>query len=269
MNTNQDKASAKNLDFPYLETHLGANNWLTPILRNQVTSTNDVVTQNFDQIQPGSGIAVIADEQTQGRGRLDRNWSTPAGSGIAMSLGVSASDFDLELSVVPLICGIATYRALRKLKVPVELKWPNDIVFVNSDQSESPLKKVGGILVQLINDKLIIGIGLNISLSQDELPVPNATSLAIEGYEIEREYLIVQVIEELNILRNENSQWLAEYENACASLNKQVRVVNSDGSEIIGRAISIEKSGAINVESLENLYQITVGDIEHLQVLAD
>jgi BirA family biotin operon repressor/biotin-[acetyl-CoA-carboxylase] ligase len=183
-----------------------------------------------------------------------------------MTVGVHAATYPYELSVVPLISGVAVIRALRSFDIPVELKWPNDIVFTKNADPKPSVRKLGGILVQLIQDKLIIGIGLNVDLTTDELPVPTATSLLIEGFVVSREKLIIQILEELTNLKIENEEWLVEYTAACSTLGRNIRVLNSNGTEIIGKAISISESGALMVKNLENIYYVTVGDIEHLAV---
>lgn len=273
MDTNQAKSSARILDISFLESEIskigGPNEyaefgWIEPLVHEQVSSTNDVVIENFAKVQPGKAIVVIANEQTKGRGRLDRTWSTPVGSGIAMSIGIHTDDIAIELSALPLFSGVAVIRALQEFKVPAELKWPNDIIFTQPE-----MRKLGGILVQLIQNKLIIGIGLNVDLTQEELPVLTATSLAIENYKVDRHELIIQVLEEFRKLKSENNQWLEEYKKFCATLGKNVLVSNNDGTQLSGEAISIEPTGALVIKNLENLYQITFGDIEHLRVTSD
>lgn len=291
VDSNQAKTSAQNHDISYLETNIGRINWLTPIIQEQVSTTNDLAKENFYQVIPGLGIVAIANEQTAGRGRLDRSWSTPPGSGIAMSIASHVDDWNLSPSIVPLITGVAVHRVLKSYEVPVELKWPNDIIVTESkllksvdpqsivqmsseqisgEQSgveNSQFRKLGGILVQLHGDKLIIGIGINVALSQDELPTKQSTSLSVEGFKINRDELIVKVLEEINILRSDNSQWLAEYSKICSTIGKQVRVIHSSKTKLDGLAISVDETGALIVENLEKIYQITVGDIVHLQVL--
>lgn len=243
--------------------------WLKPHIYEQVTSTNDVILEKLAEVSNGVGVIAIANEQTQGRGRLDRKWIAPAGSGIAMSLGIKSKDFFGELTAIPLICGLAVSRTLEKYSIPVSLKWPNDIVF-NSIKPNSPtqtsdqLRKVGGILVQLIDDVLIIGIGLNVSLNNADLPVEQATSLVLEGYEVDRHELIGKLLEEINFLRVENSNWLEDYKNICTTIGKNISVKNFSGETIIGEAVDVLSTGALVVKNLENLYQVTVGDVEHL-----
>ncbi|MEN9741441.1 MAG: biotin-protein ligase [Actinomycetota bacterium] len=264
MDSNQDKGITRILDIARLESEVSQLGWLKPMGFTQVTSTNEVVIENLAEVHAGSGLLVFADEQTMGRGRLDRKWSTPAGSGIAMSLGLPASDFLVEPSVIPLIVGLAARRALNKFEVPANLKWPNDIVIDNQG-----IKKLGGILVQMIQDKLVIGIGLNVDLTQGELPVPQATSLTIEGFTLDRIDLIVAILNELKTLQGFGTDWQQEYVQACSTIGKEIKVTNFSGTQIIGKAIGIDDTGALKVKNLENLYQITVGDIEHLEVSQD
>jgi len=255
---------ARNLDISYLESALNAIGWVKPIIMNQVTSTNDVLLEHFEQVSPSRGLVVIANEQTAGRGRLDRSWSTPAGSGIAISIGAHISDFDTEPNSIPLLTGIAVQRVLAKHQIPVHLKWPNDIIF-----SKPKTRKLGGILIQLIGERLILGIGLNVDLTSAELPIPTATSLRIEGYNVSRSELITEIVAELDILRTNNSNWLSEYKEVCATLGQKVQVFISNGKELNGLAIDVDETGALLVESLGKIYQITVGDIEHFEVVAD
>ena len=274
MNHVQGKGGYENLNISLLESKINETGWLKAHIYEQVTSTNDVVLENLTEVVTGLGIVAIANEQTKGRGRLDRKWSAPAGSGVAMSLGMKAQDFPSQLSAIPLICGLAVIRTLEKYFIPVALKWPNDIVFASTnsghqEQTGNKLRKVGGILVQLVQDNLIIGIGLNVSLKFEDLPVAHATSLLIEGYEVDRYELIGKLLEEINFLRSENFNWLEDYKNSCVTIGKNVSVKNFSGETITGQAVDVLATGALVVKNLENLYQITIGDVEHLDVNRD
>lgn len=264
MDSKQDKAIARILDIARLESQLSQNPWLKPMVFSQVTSTNDIVIENLNYVVPSHGIVVVADEQTQGRGRLDRKWTTPAGGAIAMSLGIDQSDLNIELTAVPLVVGVAVRRALANLEISVELKWPNDIIF-----SSPTMRKVGGILVQLVNGKFIIGIGINVDLDKSELPTAVATSLSLEGFKIDRIDLTCAIVEQISTLRNADNNWFAEYLEVCSTIGREVKVRGLNGTEITGQAVGISTSGALEIKNLENLYQITVGDIEHLEVAAD
>ncbi len=150
-------------------------------------------------------LAVLAtDTQTAGRGRLDRVWSTPPGSALAVSVlvrhdgGFGAVDpgranadagpatpdpgranaDPRRLGWLPLVAGVAMTRAVRALGVAgAALKWPNDVLV---ETGPAP-GKLSGILTELTPHGVVVGAGLNLTAQVDELPVPTATSLALQG----------------------------------------------------------------------------------------
>ena len=157
-------------------------------------------------------LAVLAtDTQTAGRGRLDRVWSTPPGSALAVSVlvrhdggfgavepGRATADAGpatpdprrvtpdprrvtpdpRRLGWLPLVAGVAMTRAVRALGVAgAALKWPNDVLV---ETGPAP-GKLSGILTELTSHGVVIGAGLNLTAQVDELPVPTATSLALQG----------------------------------------------------------------------------------------
>lgn len=259
-------------DLTQLERELLQQDWLTPAVLAKVESTNRYVEQNLEKIAPGKGLIVVADEQTQGRGRLDREWITSFGGGVAMSIGINVTDLQVELSAVPLITGLAAHRALASFGVKSSLKWPNDIIFddlksggINNQSGK--VRKVGGILVQLISGNLIIGVGINVGLTVENLPNTSATSLKVEGYDISRSDLIKRLVAEIQLFRSESKCWLSAYKAVCSTLNKNVHVTNFGGVELSGQVVDITESGALVLKNLENLYQITVGDIEHFSIV--
>lgn len=138
---------------------------------------------------PKAGVAlVIAESQTQGRGRGANAWSSPKGS-IAMTLmacGVDAS----RLSVLPLGVGAAVVSSLRALGVPAAVKWPNDVLIDG--------RKVCGILCESsVLDgaaRVFIGIGVNVEAATFELDVAaRATTLADHGLRVDRPALVADI----------------------------------------------------------------------------
>ena len=142
MGSDQAKSGYPKLDISRLNSRLVESGWVKPLIFEQVTSTNDVAIANLQNLDFTSGIVVIADEQTAGRGRLDRTWVAPAGSGIAMSIAIKMQNTSGELSAVPLLCGLAVNRALSSFGVTSYLKWPNDIVFVGDDIKNGTLGQI-------------------------------------------------------------------------------------------------------------------------------
>lgn len=145
--------------------------------RESVDSTNSAARQLADQGEP-EGTLVIADEQTHGRGRFQRKWYSPAKSGIWMSLILRPNLSIVEAPRLTVLTAVAVAKTLTKLSnQQAYIKWPNDILFDG--------KKVCGILTEInvegnqIN-YVIVGIGINVNLRQDELPIslqPSVCSL--------------------------------------------------------------------------------------------
>jgi BirA family biotin operon repressor/biotin-[acetyl-CoA-carboxylase] ligase len=129
---------------------------------------------------PGSAdsswLLVTAEEQTGGRGRLDRSWTSPAGAGVLMSLAVAipATAAATTVGWLPLIAGLATAAACRRLAVPAAVKWPNDVVVGD------PARKLAGVLVERSGVWAVVGIGINVDLKPSEFPTATTGSLVSE-----------------------------------------------------------------------------------------
>jgi BirA family transcriptional regulator, biotin operon repressor / biotin---[acetyl-CoA-carboxylase] ligase len=162
----------------------------TLVWREASASTNSDLVSRAVRATPESPDSALADltiiatdTQTAGRGRLDRAWSTQPGTALAVSVflahepgGASpAAALDpRRLGWVPLLAGVAMVRAVRGLGVTgAGLKWPNDVLVDG--------RKLCGILTELTPTGVVVGAGLNVSMTAQQLPVPTATSLVLEG----------------------------------------------------------------------------------------
>ncbi|MDN6300949.1 MAG: biotin--[acetyl-CoA-carboxylase] ligase, partial [Micrococcaceae bacterium] len=129
-------------------------------------------------------ISVLAtDFQSAGKGRMDRSWQAPARSSLAVSLlfrpvpGGRPATAE-TYAWMSMLCATALADTLRECAgVPAELKWPNDVIVAG--------RKVAGVLAQLVpapgGAAVVVGSGVNVTLEREELPVPTATSLLLEG----------------------------------------------------------------------------------------
>ena len=121
-------------------------------------STNTEIFDMLKQNQAKSGDAIIADQQTAGRGRRGNNWISNPGESITCSIIIKDED-DSLVKKLPLISGIAIIKGIKQLtKLNCNLKWPNDILLDS--------KKIGGILIEKKDGHFIIGIGLNVNESE-------------------------------------------------------------------------------------------------------
>lgn len=193
----------------------------------------------------------LADTQTNGRGRLGRTWSSPKGCGIWMSILLKPQGNIADISQITLIAGLAVSRAIEGTVI----KWPNDVLMSN--------KKVAGILTEMSAESgkikhIIVGIGINVNNSEFSCELcDKATSIYIEKGKItDREMLISDIAKEFfliydDFLKNGFKTLKEEYINKCATLNKEVYLVNN-GEKRVAKAITITDKGELVIEYNEN-----------------
>lgn len=211
---------------------------------------------------------VVADHQTAGRGRLDRSWETPAGSALTFSLVVDPGLADADWPLLPLAVALAVADGVRRAaEVPVELKWPNDLLLRSPDGAEG---KVAGILLERVTSAdgkplAIIGIGLNVGLAAEDLPVPTATSLRIAGSSVDRTEVFAEVVPALatilDALRSAPEAVLERYRSECATIGREVTVSLPDGEVLTGRATGLDRNGRLLVAERA----IGAGDVVHVR----
>src|SRR3954447_1942237 len=169
---------------------LSPDGWRVEVL-DTTPSTNQVVADRARAGEP-AGLGVVAEQQTAGRGRLDRVWLSPARAGLTFSVLLRPALPATDWGWVPLLAGLAVARALRaRAELDATVKWPNDVLVGE--------RKVCGILAEVpAPGAVVVGIGLNVTTRRDELPVETATSLQLEGAATtDRDTLLRAVLREL------------------------------------------------------------------------
>ncbi|MEU7165708.1 biotin--[acetyl-CoA-carboxylase] ligase [Streptomyces morookaense] len=232
---------------------------------------------NTDLVASGGteGAVLVAEEQSAGRGRLDRTWTAPARSGLFFSVLLTPGPAVpvARWGWLPLLAGVATATALsRAAGVDTALKWPNDLL-VTVDGTE---RKTGGILAERTGDSVVVGIGLNVTLRADELPVPGAGSLALAGAQVlDRDPLLRAV---LRSVEDWYGQWRAAegdpaacglqdaYAAGCATLGRTVRAELPGGRALVGEAVAVDGDGRLVLATAEGVQEpVGAGDIVHLR----
>jgi BirA family biotin operon repressor/biotin-[acetyl-CoA-carboxylase] ligase len=141
------------------------------------------------------------------------------------------------------------------------LKWPNDVLIGD--------RKLAGILAQRVDAGVIVGIGLNVSLRPHELPVPTATSLAIEDAPADRDPLLRAILRELAAwherFRTHEQELRRTYRQLCGTLGRQVRVELPTGAVLVGEAVDIEEAGRLVVRAGAEDHLLSAGDVVHVR----
>jgi BirA family biotin operon repressor/biotin-[acetyl-CoA-carboxylase] ligase len=229
---------------------------------------------------------LTAEYQTAARGRLDRHWEAPPLSSISVSVVLRPANAEgrplptQSYSWLSLIGALALRETLLETAgIPAELKWPNDVLVRG--------KKIAGILAQLgpmvdgSVPPVILGTGLNVTLTAGELPVPTATSVVLEG---------ARTADRTVLLKSYLSNFSALYRSFCnadgdpaagmaggaslhkrveavmVTLGKQVRAQLPGDHEIIGHASRLDEYGSLLVVDRDSReHVVTAGDVVHLR----
>ncbi|MFE5510101.1 biotin--[acetyl-CoA-carboxylase] ligase [Streptomyces sp. NPDC056529] len=220
------------------------------------------------------GAVLVAEEQTSGRGRLDRTWTAPARSGIFVSVLLKPDVPAHRWGWLPLLTGVAAATGLAKAAgVDMSLKWPNDLlVSVRGEE-----RKTGGILAERAGpDGVVVGLGLNVTLREDELPVPGAGSLLLaDAVSSDRDTLLRAVLRSL-------AQWYDEWTRAdgdpgasglqeayaagCATLGRRIRAELPGERTLEGEAIALDGDGRLMVATEGGGTEaVGAGDIVHVR----
>lgn len=222
--------------------------------------------------EPGAWPApavLVTDHQTAGRGRLGRSWTAPAGASLAISVLLRPRVPAERLGWLSLAAGAAMTEALAGLGVAARAKWPNDVLIDG--------RKVCGVLAEALPDAsgVVIGAGLNHALTRDDLPVPTATSLALEGGPTDPDVLVAAYLERLLALTGAFDAAGGDPEagglrSAVLAVSDTVgrRVRVSTGSEpIVGEAVDVDEDGRIVVDRgpVLGFTACASGDVEHLR----
>ncbi|RPK92691.1 MULTISPECIES: biotin--[acetyl-CoA-carboxylase] ligase [Streptomyces] len=248
--------------------------WTSLEVVESTGSTNTDLAEQARTGVAGEGTVLVAEEQTAGRGRLERTWTAPPRSGLFFSVYLEPGDIPVERwGWVPLLAGVAAATGLAKSAgVDMSLKWPNDLLV----SVEGEERKTGGILGEFAGDGIVVGLGVNVSLRADELPAPTAGSLALAGaVSTDRETLLRAV---LRSLEDWYGRWRAAggdaaasglqaaYAAGCATLDRTVRAELPGGASLVGEAVAIDGDGRLVLSTEDGLQQpVSAGDIVHLR----
>lgn len=233
-------------------------------------STNDDLRSGHSAGTAGTGDVLVAELQTGGRGRRDRTWTSPTGSGLTCSVLIDLADAAANRRPWALTCAaLALAEAVESVaEIEAKLKWPNDLQIDG--------RKAAGLLATTSGTAVVLGMGLNVSSTPDELPGPGATSLAESGAaSVDRAALLVATLDALRGLVDgwlaaggdpHASGILAAYRKRSATLGLGVRVDLEGGRSITGTAADVDDDGRLVVQlDAGGTQACAAGDVVHLR----
>ena len=220
------------------------------------------------------GLVIVAERQSAGRGRLGRQWQSPPRAGLALSVLLRPDLPPARLGWLPLLAGVALAESVRRVtRIDAYLKWPNDLLLRGD-------RKTAGILAEAADGAVVLGIGLNVTLREDELPRPDATSLVLGGAaSADRDPLLKALLRSL-------ADWYArftehggdpeasglreEYVLHCGTLGRRVAVDLPGGGVLEGLATGIDGDGRLQVtDPFGASHTVAAGDVVHARLGTD
>ena len=237
------------------------------IYYDSIGSTNSKAKE-LAELGQEHGTVVISEEQTNGRGRLGRNWVSPKYKGIWMSIILRPNIITENISQITLLGAAAVQKAIMKMGIKTSIKWPNDIV-LNS-------RKVCGILTEMSGEVdhinyLVMGIGINVNFEEEDFPEELkdiATSLTLEsGKYMDRKRLLSNVLNTFEVLYNDfvKNGDIEETIDICRKnsilIGKEIQLVNR-GKVTTAKAIDISDQGELVIENCHGMVEnIVSGEV--------
>jgi len=214
-------------------------------------------------VEGASDVVVLADAQTGGRGRLDREWSSPPG-GVYLSVVCRPDLPTAHAPIHTLAAAVAATRAAREAGVDAGIKWPNDVLV----PAEGGERKLVGILTEMEGEAdrvswVVVGVGANADVPASELPV-TATSLRELGARVDRRAFVQRFLEAFEELREDPESVPGAWREHALTLGRRVRVETPDGV-VEGEAVDVAYPGALVVETADGERRVSAGDCEHLR----
>lgn len=215
---------------------------------------------------------LVADFQSRGRGRLDRSWEAKPGSSLMASVLLKPSFADKTgIGWLSLLMALAIKEVTQGLlpSTAVMVKWPNDVL-VDS-------KKLSGILAEATPslENVVVGFGINLNQTQEELPVSSATSLALSGLaQIDKDGYLFDILSSFRSLYldlataggdAEQAGLREKVQSASGTIGQEVEISYPDGSAQVGLAVGIDSTGRLLVEVSGNEIAVSAADILHLR----
>ncbi|MCX6672504.1 MAG: biotin--[acetyl-CoA-carboxylase] ligase, partial [Methanothrix sp.] len=214
-----------------------------------------------------NGTVILAETQTQGRGRLSRPWASPPG-GIWMSLILKPKMplnhvYQINMAVAVALC--QAFSSLLGLEAGI--KWPNDLLIGE--------QKICGILMEVSAqvdrlDYAVVGLGLNANNDPSGFPAEwRTTSLAAElCRDIDRCVLICRILEEIEVAYEKlgSREIYEDWRSRSLTMKRQVRITSAAG-DLVGQVVDLAEDGALLLRVEDELKRVLAGDCIHLRPL--
>jgi len=226
---------------------------------DEIDSTSNLAA-SYSFEKTNNGLAIIADCQTSGKGQYGRVWTADRGQSVLLSVLIFPPENLKRPALLTAWAAVAVCNTILDfIGLKAEIKWPNDIL-VNE-------KKISGLIAEIVGDGVVIGIGINVGMSSEELPVLTATSLAIEGVsDTNRNQILAKVLSQFESnfsTWDEGDNSIAQiYTSLSSTLGTKVQIHYPNEKIEKGIAVAISPRGELILDTGSH---VQAGDVVHLR----
>lgn len=221
---------------------------------NSVNSTNDLLMSYVKNNEEINNKIIIANEQINGKGRLNRKWFSSLGDSITFSLGITAEKNIYKLMPITLVVSYSCVNVLRKYGIPAQIKWPNDIVVQQ--------QKLGGVLVSSVKKSLVIGVGLNYNNNNisNSTYIKRYTDCLVKNI---LKDIIREIYNNMSIFKEDGfNTFKDKYLFYFRDINYDVNILQDDKIQLQGKILGISSQGELILQDNNNfLHYIVSGDL--------
>jgi BirA family transcriptional regulator, biotin operon repressor / biotin---[acetyl-CoA-carboxylase] ligase len=257
------------LDGPALAASLTRDSglWRSLEVVPEIGSTNAALV-GAAAADEAEGAVLVAEHQVAGRGRLDRVWTSPPRAGLTVSFLLRPDVPAARRGWLPLLTGVALAEAVGEVTgVRASLKWPNDLLALDG-------RKLAGILAESSGTGVVVGVGLNVSTTADELPDTGTSLSGVTGATVDRAPVLLAF---LRAVERRYRRWTAalgdpvssglaaDYLAWSSTVGSEVVVSLPDGSTLEGTARAVDWDGRLVVETPEGQVELASGDVRHVR----
>jgi BirA family biotin operon repressor/biotin-[acetyl-CoA-carboxylase] ligase len=245
----------------------GSTLWRSVEVVDAIGSTNAALVAAAAEDAP-EGTVLVAEHQEAGRGRLDRVWTSPPRAGLTVSLLLRPDVPAARRAWLSLFTGVALAEAVAEAAgVRASLKWPNDLLAPDGT-------KLAGILAETAGRAVVVGVGLNVSTTADELPGTGTSLTLVSGADVDRAAVLLAF---LRAIERRYRDWVRaagdpvasglarDYLAWCSTVGTTVTVTLPDGSTLEGVAEAVDWDGRLVVRGPAGPVALASGDVRHVR----
>jgi BirA family biotin operon repressor/biotin-[acetyl-CoA-carboxylase] ligase len=245
----------------------GSTLWRSVEVVDSIGSTNAALVAAAAEDAP-EGTVLVAEHQEAGRGRLDRVWTSPPRAGLTVSVLLRPDVPAARRAWLSLFTGVALAEAVAEAAgVRASLKWPNDLLAPDGT-------KLAGILAETAGRAVVVGVGLNVSTTADELPGTGTSLTLVSGADVDRAAVLLAF---LRAFERRYRDWVRaagdpvasglarDYLAWCSTVGTTVTVTLPDGSTLEGVAEAVDWDGRLVVRGPAGPVALASGDVRHVR----